>query len=111
MHYILISYLISTQKLGLYKIGEFALFASMIGSYTEIVILIVFFKNLKPINHIQYKIPWGYYFRTVFTLEIVASLNHMVLLIIQFADVFTHVSDLIILVLSIIYSIYIKYIC
>src|SRR5690625_3856801 len=95
MHYILISYLISTQKLGLYKIGEFALFASMIGSYTEIVILIVFFKNLKPINHIQYKIPWGYYFRTGFTVGIVASLNHMVLLIIHLAGVFTLVPGLI----------------
>src|SRR5690625_6988229 len=81
---ILIAYLFSTQTLGLYKIGEFAVFASMFGACTAIVILIVFFKNLKPINHIQYKISWGYYFRTFFTLGIVVLLIHIFFLIIQF---------------------------
>lgn len=92
---ILIAYLFSVQAIGLYKISEYAVVASIMGASTAIIILLIFFIKLKPINHLQYKVPWGYYFRMIFTLGIVASFNHMVLLIIQFADVFTLVPGLV----------------
>src|SRR5690625_7232332 len=103
---VLIAYLFSKQTIGLYKIGEFAVLASMIGAGIALLILVVFFIKSKPINHFQYKIPWGHYFQTIFTLGIVASLNLMVLLFIQFADVFMFVSCFFYYFLSIIYVMY-----
>lgn len=39
-------------------------------------------------------IPWNYYVRTLLSLGVIAALNHMVLLVIQFADAFTLIPGL-----------------
>lgn len=89
-----VAYLFFGERIEVYQIGEAAAIASIIGAIIAIVILLVFFIKIKPVTNQVYKIPWGYYLRTLFTLGIVAALNHMVLLIIQFADVFTLVPKL-----------------
>src|SRR5699024_9397490 len=47
------------------------------------------------LNVISLSISWKYYFRTLVVLGIVASLNHMILLIIQLADTMTLVPQLV----------------
>lgn len=91
---ILVAYLFYVQRIDVYKIGEAAASASLVGAVTAIIILFVFFVKMKPMTRQEYAIPWGYYLRILFTLGIVGALNHMVLLIIQFADVFTLVPHL-----------------
>lgn len=91
---ILVAYLVFIQKIEVYKIGEAAAWASLIGALVAIVILVSFWMKEKPLSTNLFPIPWKYYFQTIFLLGIVASLNHMVLLIIQFADVFTLVPNL-----------------
>jgi len=73
----------------LYKIGQAAALASICGGLVAICILLFFVKKKRPKVGERYKIPWNYYVRTVLILGIVAALNHMVLLVIQFADTFT----------------------
>lgn len=75
---------------SLYKVGEAAAVASFAGAGAAILILAGFFVKRKPISkHPHGTIPWNFYVRTVLTLGIAAALNHMVLLLIQFADAFT----------------------
>lgn len=91
---IIVAYLFFVGKIEVYQIGEAAAFASVAGAITAILILSIFLVKEKPISEQHYKIPWRYYLQTLFTLGIVAALNHMILLIIQFADVFTLVPNL-----------------
>lgn len=91
---IIVAYLFFIQKIDVYKIGEAAALASIVGAFIAVIILLIFFIKIKPVTMQEYHVPWGYYIRTLFTLGIVAALNHMVLLIIQFADVFTLVPNL-----------------
>ncbi|PAV28569.1 low temperature requirement protein B [Virgibacillus profundi] len=79
---------------SLYTIGQAAALASIVGGGTAILILGLFFVKRKPITDEQFEIPWNYYVRTLLTLGIVAALNHMVLLVIQFADAFTLIPNL-----------------
>lgn len=92
---IFVAYLFFIGKINVYQIGEAAALASILGAVVAITILVSFFIKIKPVTHQAFAIPWGYYLRTLFTLGIVAALNHMVLLIIQFADVFTLVPELV----------------
>ena len=91
---ILTAYFFMIGKINVYKIGEAGALASMVGATVAIIILMVFFRSDKRSDDNYSNVPWSYYFRTIFSLGIVASLNHMVLLIIQFADVFTLVPSL-----------------
>ncbi|WP_099158892.1 putative polysaccharide biosynthesis protein [Virgibacillus ndiopensis] len=85
---------ISVQGETIYKIGNAAVLASIAGMITAIFILSLFFIKHKPYFHEKNEIPWNYYVRTLVTLGIVAALNHMILLVIQFADTFTLVPSL-----------------
>ncbi|MEC5425995.1 polysaccharide biosynthesis protein [Virgibacillus sp. C22-A2] len=78
----------------IYKIGQAAAMASIVGSFVAVLVLSVFFIKKKPYTKETVNIPWNYYVRTVLTLGIVAALNHMVLLVIQFADAFTLIPSL-----------------
>lgn len=92
---IIAAYLFFIQKIEIYKIGEIAATGSIAGAVTAIFILCIFLIKTKPIAYPpHFQTPWGYYFRIIFTLGVVASLNHMTLLIIQFADVFTLIPGL-----------------
>ncbi|WP_188456141.1 putative polysaccharide biosynthesis protein [Virgibacillus oceani] len=85
---------ISVQGERLYSVGQAAVVASILGAITAILILSLFFIKNKPYTNDLSTIPWNYYVRTLLTLGIVAALNHMVLLAIQFADAFTLVPSL-----------------
>ena len=81
---------IVNQSQNLYKIGEAAALASITGAGAAILVLAVYFVKRKPFSkHHHATVPWNFYVRTVLTLGIAAALNHMVLLVIQFADAFT----------------------
>lgn len=78
----------------LYQIGQAAALASICGGILAIVILVFFFIKKRPVSSDRYEIPWNYYVRTLLILGIVAALNHMVLIVIQFADAFTLIQSL-----------------
>ncbi|MFA1822379.1 oligosaccharide flippase family protein [Virgibacillus oceani] len=82
---------------NIYFIGQAAVMASVLGAAVATLILCVFLfkKHSKgTIEKQDSAVPWNYYVRTLLTLGIVASLNHMVLIIIQFADTFTLIPSL-----------------
>jgi PST family polysaccharide transporter len=89
--FIIISAAVLVTRLGwdIYKIGQAAAMASIIGSITAICVLGYFFVKRKPVTMQQWQIPWKYYMKILVTLGMVAALNHMILLVIQFADAFT----------------------
>ncbi|MCC2251860.1 oligosaccharide flippase family protein [Virgibacillus sp. AGTR] len=86
--------LISMNDYPLYHIGKAAVFASILGAGTAIIVLSVFFWRKKPYTNQEFNIPWNYYVRTILILGVAAALNHMVLLVIQFADTFTVIPSL-----------------
>ncbi|WP_188942877.1 putative polysaccharide biosynthesis protein [Virgibacillus salexigens] len=74
----------------IYQVGRAAVLASILGAIASSIILIVLFMQKKPYAKQQNEeIQWQYYIRTIFILGIAAALNHMILLILQFADTFT----------------------
>jgi len=79
---------------NIYSIGQAAVMASIIGSLTAITILLCFFFRYRPSEKQRLTVPWSYYMKTLLILGIMAALNHMVLLIIQFADMFTLIPSL-----------------
>ena len=86
---ILVAISVSASGGSLYHIGEGAAVASLIGGLAALVILLLFIRKNKLPHAIELFIPWKYYLRTIVLLGLVASLNHMVLLLLQFADAFT----------------------
>lgn len=86
---ILIAITVSTSGESLYQIGEGAAIASLIGSFIALAILLLFTRKKEALSVTDRFIPWKYYIRTIFLLGLVAALNHMVLLLLQFADAFT----------------------
>lgn len=94
---IITAYLIYINRLELYEIGRAASFASILGSFTAMLILVFCLFTLKshPITFGRKQvIPWKYYIKTIFILGLAATLNHMVLLLFQLADAFTFVPGL-----------------
>lgn len=91
---ILAAILVVLHDLDIYYIGEFAGIASIGGFLTAIFLLLFFFGRNKPSLGTRVETPWKHYFKTVFIFGIVAALNHMILLVIQFADAFTLVPNL-----------------
>jgi len=91
---ILAAVLIANQEWNIYFIGQAAAIASIIGMTIAVIILISFVIKDKPVSSIDFPIPWKYYITTILTLGMIAALNHMVLLGIQFADTFTLIPSL-----------------
>lgn len=90
---------IFTMGSDIYDIGRAGVIASVLGATAAILILGLFLLRYDKGRLSQSKnrvdaIPWNYYIRTLLTLGLVASLNHMVLIIIQFADTFTLIPGL-----------------
>ncbi|MCF3944465.1 putative polysaccharide biosynthesis protein [Oceanobacillus alkalisoli] len=86
---------VSFSGADLYRIGEGAAIAGIGGALTAIFILTLFVrKSEQPPLLMQTSVPWRYYIQTILLFGLVASLNHMVLLLFQFADAFTLVSGL-----------------
>src|SRR5699024_9798833 len=91
---IVASYWVATGWVSIYKVGQAAGIASIAGSLTALAILIVYFMKVRPKKQGQAIISWRYYARTIFLFGLLAALNHMILIIIQFADTFTLVPSL-----------------
>ncbi|WP_337020262.1 polysaccharide biosynthesis protein [Oceanobacillus massiliensis] len=85
---------VASGKQPLYEIGQAAALASICGGAAAILILAFFFRKTHLVSNERYKIPWNYFMKTLLILGIVAALNHMVLLVIQFADAFTLIPSL-----------------
>lgn len=92
---IFVAILFAQKKVSMYQIGEMGALASIVGMIAASLVLVVFFIKEQRTKSREFTIPWKNYVETIFILGIVASLNHMVLLIIQFADVFTLVPRLV----------------
>lgn len=91
---ILMAYFIITKGMDMYLIGEAAALASICGAIFAIIILSIFLMRRKLWTYEAYPVPWKHYVMTLLTFGIVASLNHLVLIILQFADVFSLVPNL-----------------
>lgn len=92
---ILVAYLYMRYQFNIYIIGEAAALASIFGAIIAIIILFIFFIKEKPYRSVNFPIPWKYYVKTIISVGMIASLSHMILLIMQFADIFTLVPRLI----------------
>src|SRR5690625_1201310 len=99
---IVASYLIFIERLDIYEIGEAGAIATLVGMGVAIILLILSIpkqmKNKQPpqINKGQKSpIPWTYYIKTCFTLGVLATFNHLILLLMQMVDMLTLVPSLI----------------
>lgn len=81
--------------LHIYDIGVFGVIASIGGALAAIINLLIFLKNTPLTQAGTNEYSWRSYGKTLLLFGVVASLNHMILLLIQFADVFTLVPQLI----------------
>lgn len=91
------SYLVVREKIAIYQIGEFGVLATIAGMLVAISLLIWCFPKKKPSSVVmekQQKIPWKYYFTTCLTLGVIASANHLILLLMQMVDMLTLVPNL-----------------
>lgn len=92
---ILASVYITLYDKDIYLIGFAANIASFLGILSAGVVLVGFWFKYRPTFNSYYMIPWKAYIKTVFVFGIVASLIHMILLIVQVADSFTLVPSLV----------------
>lgn len=92
---IVVSYVIFSRHLSVYMIGKFGAIATLFGLITSCLLLIILFIKKRPYTLHSFTIPWKFYIKTIILFGFVAALNHMVLIIIQFADVLTVVPSLI----------------
>lgn len=92
---ILVTILISKGYLDVYYMGSLGVLASVLGSIFACCILVLMRFKYDFFHRDRFQIPWGYYIKTLFIFGIVASLNHMILLILQFVDMFTFVPQMI----------------
>jgi len=82
--------LYSSGKLtSIYKIGEWATYAALLAGSIAVIVLLIFLIKDKPFTKESFSIPWKKYMYAIIVLGFVASLNHMILLLIQLADTLT----------------------
>lgn len=74
---------------SIYAIGQFGALATIIGLISAFSFLLFTFIKDRPYTRVKHVIPWRNYVRTLIIFGFAASLNHIVLLMIQFADVLT----------------------
>jgi len=89
--------LINKGLINTYSLSIWAVYATILGGIIGTSVLL-FFKYREPsiTNHkTNNKIPWRYFINVLFMFGIIAALNHMVLLLLQLADIFTLVPELI----------------
>ncbi|MEW9675299.1 polysaccharide biosynthesis protein [Lentibacillus sp. L22] len=80
----------------IYDIGSAAAIAAIAGGVVALIILIGSLQKQNLLNRtVFFPIPWRYYLKTVAIFGLIAALNHMLLLLIQFADAFTLVPGLV----------------
>lgn len=97
------SWLIFRGVLQVRSIAEVGVFASLISIIIANILLFIFFIRrylVAPSVYVKNQIEWGLYFRTIITFGLLASLNHLTLIFIQFVDTVTLVPQLLKLGLS-----------
>lgn len=85
---------LANNKGSIYEIGQAGAIAAISGAIVAIVILMIYFIKKAPWQAGDYPIQWGYYWRMLVFFGMIAALNHMILLVIQLADAFTLVPNL-----------------
>ena len=95
---VLIAYLIYMERFDLYKVGEAGVIATMAGmSVATLTLSLNAFRGTKKRSgtvNLFKKTPWKHYINVCITLGIAASLNHLILIFIQLADVINLVPNL-----------------
>jgi len=91
---ITVTVMITAASGNLYDIGHGAALATIAGMAISTIILLVLFVRSHPISTEKISIPWHYYIKTIVILGLVAAMNHMILLMIQFADTLTLIPNL-----------------
>lgn len=91
---VFVAWFVAAGKMDIYTIGQTAGIAAMAGLSIATVIVACFIIKRKPFRQSSFSIPWKYYIKMMLTLGLVASLNHMVLLVMQVADTFTLIPSL-----------------
>ena len=94
---IIAAVLIAKQSMDVYEIAVWAAYGTIFGGVCGVFILLLFRKreSLNPqIENNNIKVPWRYFIRTLMIFGVLAALNHMILLLLQFADMFTLVPGL-----------------
>jgi O-antigen/teichoic acid export membrane protein len=89
-----VAVMVSYGGWDLYQLGPAAGIASISGAIFALCILVYFYIKNRPNSMDIATIPWRYYGKTILLFGLIASLNHMILLILQFADSFTIVPSL-----------------
>ncbi|MEI3604572.1 polysaccharide biosynthesis protein [Pseudogracilibacillus sp. SE30717A] len=92
-----IAYYIYMERMNIYKIGEAGVIATMAGMSIAILTLSIHSLRRKEKQSkmvLSNQIPWKQYIHVCITLGVAASLNHLILIIIQFADVINLVPNL-----------------
>lgn len=91
--------LIFKGELAVRFIAELGVLASLVGMLLAILVLAIFFIRRYPLKRtvvgVHEKVDWRTHFITLLTFGILAALNHLTLIFIQFIDVLTLVPQLI----------------
>lgn len=84
------SYLIFIGKLDMYQIGEAGVLATLLGMVVALIVLIWLIpkKRRESLNQAS-TIPWKYFFTTCLLIGVLATFNHLILLLMQMVDTLT----------------------
>lgn len=88
------AYVIARHGLDHYSIGPAAGGAAIVGSLAALFVLSLFLIKVRPLTEGRQETSWRYFLRTILLFGLVAALNHMILIIIQFADTLTLIPGL-----------------
>src|SRR5690625_6045321 len=94
---VVVAFLISRNFFDTYALGVWSVYATLFSGVIGTIVLYIF-KIKKPkeiFEQVKSKVPWRYFIKVLFLFWIIAALNHMILLLLQFAVVFTIVPYLI----------------
>lgn len=91
---VIVALFVTYKGMELYYIGVGAAIASILGAIGATCMIMFPFLRQKRYAKVTYPIPWGYYLRTIVVLGVVASMNHMTLLLLQLVDAVTLVPQL-----------------
>src|SRR5699024_2188368 len=91
------SYLIFIGKLNIYQIGEAGVLATLLGMVIALFVFAWFIPKKKhhPLKEESTNVPWKYYLITCLLVGVLATFNHLILLLMQMVDTLTIVPSLI----------------
>ncbi|MRH44987.1 oligosaccharide flippase family protein [Aquibacillus halophilus] len=87
--------LLVKQGKNIYQIGTGAAFGSIVGASIAGLLLLTIWYKRKPFESKPYSFHWIFYLRPIVLYGFLISVNHMLLLLLQFSDAFTLIPNLI----------------